>query len=175
MAKKVTVKTDTPKVDARVPVRYANAEKTIIDLNIILPGVGSCAHTTQKGEELFNQASSGMFGPVLPWSPPVVISEARPEAIHAEFRRRIEYALQGRSESMMRQAIFLQTLAASGSALTEEQQYEANVFKAVNDWETAMVERRQELIARGDVEAAMQDATWPEPPVLLTAEFLAGF
>jgi hypothetical protein len=158
-------------VDKTQAVRFANKEKTLIDLFVILPGRGSCAYTAAKGEELFGQAISGMFGPIQSWTPPAVDVRAKQHEIYAEFQRRIGLALQGKSASMLREAMFLQTL----TELTDDQKLELQVFKDINAWETAMVDRREELIERNDTVAAKNDTTWPKFPASATDAFMKGF
>lgn len=159
------------KVDKQRPIRYLNKERTLIDIHILIPGVGSSPHTTQKGEELFAQAESGLFGPVQSWTPPAIDISVKQYDIMFEFHRRIETSLKGKSASMLREAMFLQTL----TTLTDDQKYEQQVFKDINDWETAMVEKREELVARGDTNAAKLDKTWPKLPPSVTDDFLKGF
>ncbi|MDE2577966.1 MAG: hypothetical protein KGL46_04095 [Hyphomicrobiales bacterium] len=87
---------------------------------------------------------------------------------------RIAAALKGKDGSMMREAIYLQSVVAGGGALSDAQKAEATMFATINAWESAMIEKREALIAAGDAAAAMVDATWPAPPDGLGA-FLIGF
>ena len=86
----------------------------------------------------------------------------------------IATVLAGKSDSMMREALFLQNNAWRGTKLTDEQVAEVAMFNAINDWETRMIETRESLISKGVNDPALIAETWPTPPDGL-AKFLTGF
>lgn len=107
-------------------------------------------------------------------SDPADIARLMSAHVNAEFRRRVEAALQGKSDSIAREALALQNLAFRGVPLTAEQQSDVALILAINDWETAMIEARQALIELADPSFA-DDSHWPAPPAGLTAAWLTGF
>lgn len=98
-------------------------------------------------------------------------------AIDGIFGARIVSTLGGplKQASMQREATYLSSLAATGQTLTDEQRADAAILTAINIWETAMVEKREELLAAADLAAAQTDTAWPPAPAGVTAEWLAGY
>ena len=106
---------------------------------------------------------------VRPW-----VSTFDAALIMMEHDRRMHAALQGRDASMLREAIYLQNIVMLGGTLTDDQKISADMFRAINMWETAMIEMREALIVDEDAASAVLDATWPAPPDGLP-DFLDGF
>ena len=101
-----------------------------------------------------------------------------PEAIRKAYEQAakiyVDKILEGKSDSILREAVYLQNLAINPDVnLTDDQKATAATFQELNLWETAVVERREVLIASASLDG-LTAPSWPAPPNGL-AEFLKGF
>lgn len=96
--------------------------------------------------------------------------------VRAECERRISAALgsPNKQASMHREATELLRLFATGAQMTTVQKADAALLTQINAWETAMIEKREALIANGDATYA-DNRHWPSLPAGLTPEWLAGY
>lgn len=96
--------------------------------------------------------------------------------VRAECERRIAAALgsPNKQASMHREATELLRLFATGTPMTSVQKADAALLTQINAWETAMIEKREALIANGD-ESYANDRHWPSVPAGLSADWLAGY
>lgn len=137
----------------------------------------------QRGQKHPSQADPSWPQLKCGWNDPLALVDgmwrvARPSdqiapSIRREFDRRIGLALDNKGQSMIREAVYLQTLVAAGKPLSAEQQAEVTMFTAINDWEARMIDAREALIAAAEPSYA-DSAHWPAPPEGLAA-FMSGF
>lgn len=155
--------------------KWATADHTVIDVIIehddgaAMP-FSAMSSDQHGGSDIFASAVAGEYGPIADYTAPLF----SPDIIQGEYRRRIAATLQNKSDSLTREALYLQNLAFHGTSLTAEQLAEVVMSNAINLWETAMIEVREALIAAQDTSTYALDATWPAPPAGLS-EFLNGF
>ena len=169
----------------------------IADLLVVALGANWAAHSLYMGGDwnspergaeraanLYAMPSSGMPIEMLgskQYSALIRAISSKPEftlarageapIIVGEFKRRIDAAIGDKTDSLEREASYLLRLAVAGTALSAEQLADAALLDAINAWETAMINKRDELIEANDTATALIDATWPPPPAGL-AEFL---
>ena len=151
-------------------IRVVDEEKTIINAIAIFDDGTTQLQAILPDNPDFKKLMAGEFGAIADYVAPPFNSEF----VENEYRRRINGALQGKDGSMQREAIYLQNIVMLGGSLTDDQKASADMFRVINDWETAMIEQREALIVDEDTASAVLDATWPAPPAGL-AEFLNGF
>jgi hypothetical protein len=119
-------------------------------------------------------------------SDPTVIAyqnEKTANSVRAEFKRRIALAFDGKRDSIVSYGIKLNGLVSIGlsegknitQSLTPEQYSDVQMLWALDDWEDAMVTKREAIIASEQFADAFVDANWPAPPPGLTADWLKGF
>lgn len=139
----------------------------------VKPGAGR-----QRLQCAWNAALSGVPGAWVVSKPSEVIAPA----VRAEFDRRIGAAFEGRRNSILSYAIQLNGLVAIGrdngrsvaETLTPEQQADVKLIWELDDWETAMIVRREAMIAAVDA-AFADDSKWPPFPAACTAAWLKDF
>jgi hypothetical protein len=128
---------------------------------------------------------------VLPPPPPSAAD------VRAEFTRRMTAALQDKRPSILSYGLKLNGRVSAGIAagkaisdvLTADQLADVALMYDIDDWESAMVDKREALIAAlagrsgagadagppVDAAALAADAAWPPQPAGLTDAWLAGF
>jgi len=154
--------------------QYSNAEGSQIDIT-----KPDGVRTTLTADDpwtadAFAETVAGKYGKIAAYETPASNASIVRQTIIRIYNQRIDLALEGKGQSMLREATYLQFLSASGKDLTLDQKNEVSMFDAINSWESAMIEAREKLIKGGDVQPALIDASWPSPPSGLT-DFLTGF
>lgn len=154
--------------------KFSNADGTQIDITKPDGNRTTLTASDPWTKDTFAEAVAEKYGKVAAYETPATNALIVKQTIIRIYNQRIELALEGKGQSMLREATYLQFLASSGTELTLDQKNEVSMFDAINSWESAMIEARENLIRGGDVQPALLEASWPAPPSGLEG-FLSGF
>lgn len=152
--------------------RWSAADHSMIDLTVEHPVHGTIPYTATAGSYVFERALKGEFGEIAPFVRKVLAGESVRPTITALAERRVGDALRGKRASILSYGL---RLWAHPSPLTDEEHLDLTRIVELDQWEEVIIETREALIAAGDVDGARRPSTWPEPPVWLTADWLAEF
>ncbi len=138
------------------------------------------ARNTDRSIALVSEEQHEGATEYLPDDHPDLASLATPrgaalaDAIRREFRRRIIAVVGDARNSMNSYLGALNAKLIDGAALSATEAADRALLRAVDAWESGMVDRREALIRRAASTFA-DDANWLPPPDGVTADWIAGF